>query len=206
MARKSKKKQEEEWIEGVLGLSGIGGAVAAYWLTKDAAISGIVAALGVCLAIMLLMMRKTAHQNRLRQSGIAQIDKMTGTQFEEYLGLLFQQLGYDSKVTQASGDFGADVILKKNGHTIVVQAKRYKTNVPIDAVQQVYAAAAHYKATGGAWVVSNSDYTPAAYKLAQSTRVRLINREQLIDLILRAKQSSKPVAKNQKLVKSKKPS
>ncbi|ARR10761.1 hypothetical protein AR543_p0153 (plasmid) [Paenibacillus bovis] len=111
---------------------------------------------------------------------------------------MFRALGYDSKVTQASGDFGADVVLKKNDHTIVVQAKRYKNNVPIEAVQQVYAAAAHYKATGGAWVVTNSDFTPAAYELAKSTRVRLINRDQLIDLILRTKQPQKPAAKKTK--------
>ncbi|ARR10763.1 restriction endonuclease [Paenibacillus bovis] len=191
MARKSKKKQEEEFVEGVLGLSGIGAGIGAYWLTEDATISGIVAALGIAIAIVMLVMRKTAQQNRLRMSGIAQIDKMTGTQFEEYLGLLFRQLGYDSRVTQASGDFGADVVLKKNGHMIVVQAKRYKTNVSVEAVQQVYAAAAHYKATGGAWVVTNSDYTPAAYQLAKSTKVRLINREQLIELILRTKQTKK---------------
>lgn len=51
---------------------------------------------------------------------------MTGREFEIYLSVLFRNLGYKVKLTKASGDYGADLILKKSGLSIVVQAKRYK--------------------------------------------------------------------------------
>jgi restriction system protein len=54
----------------------------------------------------------------------------------------------------------------------------------------------HYGASS-AWVVSNRDYTEQAYTLAKSNGVRLVNREQLIDMILAvnpAQYVSKPVS------------
>ncbi|GBG09531.1 hypothetical protein PAT3040_04181 [Paenibacillus agaridevorans] len=54
----------------------------------------------------------------------------------------------------------------------------------------------HYGATS-AWVVSNRDYTEQAYTLAKSNGVRLVNREQLIEMILAvnpAQSVSKPVS------------
>lgn len=41
----------------------------------------------------------------------------------------------------------------------------------------------HYGASS-VWVVSNRDYTEQAYTLAKSNGVRLVNREQLIEMIL----------------------
>ncbi|WP_354005997.1 restriction endonuclease [Paenibacillus vini] len=101
-----------------------------------------------------------------------------GVQFEQYLGNLFQAQGYKTKVTKAAGDYGADLILQKDAKKIVVQAKRYSKNVGIKAVQEAQASIAHYGAAE-AWVVTNSDCTAAAYDLAKSNRVRLINRERL---------------------------
>ncbi len=49
----------------------------------------------------------------MRQSGIDEIDQMTGRQFEEYVGTLFEKHGYRITYTPATGDFGADLILKK---------------------------------------------------------------------------------------------
>ena len=65
-------------------------------------------------------------EERLRQSGIREIDQMDGMEFEEYLGALFSGRGYDVKYTPVSGDYGADLILKKGQDVIVVQAKRYR--------------------------------------------------------------------------------
>ncbi|WP_025843750.1 restriction endonuclease [Brevibacillus agri] len=130
-------------------------------------------------------------QEKLRRSGIAEIDKMDGRQFEHYLGLLFHSQGYKTTVTRAAGDYGADLILEQNGRKVAVQAKRYSKNVGIDAVQQIVGALAHYGANA-AWVVTNRDFTDAAYKLAASNGVRLINREALIEMIQRMNTAAKP--------------
>ncbi|WP_235946958.1 restriction endonuclease [Paenibacillus glycinis] len=86
---------------------------------------------------------------------------------------MFHFQGYHAEVTQAAGDYGVDLHLTKQGKKIAVQAKRYKGNVGLEAVQQVQAEKAHYGATE-AWVVTNSDYTDQAYTLAKSNGVRLI--------------------------------
>jgi restriction system protein len=100
------------------------------------------------------------------------------------------------EVTRASGDFGADLVLKKEGKKIVVQAKRYSKNVGLKAVQEAQASIAYYKANE-AWVISNRDYTEEAKALAKSNGVRLINRSELINMMLKltptAVPSSEPV-------------
>ncbi|WP_246168669.1 restriction endonuclease [Paenibacillus antarcticus] len=137
--------------------------------------------------IAALIARKLKHEARLKSSGIAEIDKMEGVQFEQYLGHLFRSQGYKAEVTQATGDYGADLVLSKDGKRIVVQAKRYSKNVGLKAVQEVRGAVAHYRASA-AWVVTNRDYTEQAYKLAKSNNVRLISRDELIEMLLQMKE------------------
>ena len=66
----------------------------------------------------------------------------------------------------------------------MVQAKRHNQSIGISAVQQVHAAISYYKADE-AWVVTNQDYSKAAYELAQKSNIRLINRNQLIEIIVK---------------------
>ncbi|ANS77121.1 restriction endonuclease [Paenibacillus yonginensis] len=139
--------------------------------------------LGVGVAIGVIIYVAVSKVAKLKRSGIAEIDKMDGYQFEKFLGHLFRSQGYKAEVTQSSGDFGADLVLTKDGIRIVVQAKRYSKNVGLKAVQEAHSAMAHYSASE-AWVVSNADYTDQAYKLARSNHVRLINRDQLIEMLL----------------------
>lgn len=180
--RKSEAKQEEEFIQGVMGLTGFGSLGGTYLLTKSIQISLIVFAIAVVIVTAALIIRKKKHEERLKKSGIADIDKMEGIQFEHYLGHLFRAQGYKVEITKAVGDYGADLVIQKD-KKIVVQAKRYSKNVGIKAVQEAKSSIAHYGAVE-AWVVTNNDYTVAAYELAKSNSVKLINREALIEMIL----------------------
>ncbi|WP_339225445.1 restriction endonuclease [Paenibacillus sp. FSL H8-0332] len=92
-----------------------------------------------------------------------------------------------AEVTKAAGDYGADLVLSKDGKRIVVQAKRYSKNVGLKAVQEVRGTVSHYGASA-AWVVTNRDYTEQAYKLAKSNNVRLIGREELIEMLLQMRE------------------
>ncbi|KAF6620872.1 restriction endonuclease, partial [Paenibacillus sp. EKM208P] len=53
------------------------------------------------MVIAFIFYRTMAAATRLRNSGIAEIDKMDGHQFEKYLGHLFRAQGYKAEVTQA---------------------------------------------------------------------------------------------------------
>lgn len=125
---------------------------------------------------------RSLKRRKILQSGINEIDKMTGIEFENYLGVLFDSMGYDVQLTPASGDYGADLLLKKDGKSITVQAKRYSKTVGISSVQEVFSAKLYYKAHE-AWVVTNNSFTKNACELAKRSGVKLIGREQLIHFI-----------------------
>ncbi|MEK5476449.1 restriction endonuclease [Paenibacillus sp. FSL R5-0407] len=192
--RKSKAKQQEEFIQALLVLVLFISIFGTYGLTKSLQATVIITMLAFSIFVAVLIMIGIQRKERLKSSGIADIDKMEGVQFERYLGYLFQAQGYKCLVTKAVGDFGADLLLQRDGKKIVVQAKRYNKNVGIKAVQEAQASIAHYGASE-AWVVTNSDYTSAAYELAKSNKVRLINRDALVEMILSLNPGASPTPK-----------
>ncbi|KXV36874.1 restriction endonuclease [Gluconobacter albidus] len=98
--------------------------------------------------------------------------------YERHCALLLEQAGWDARVTQASGDQGADIIATKGGRKIVVQCKLYSQPVGNKAVQEVYTAKQHQQADA-AIVVSNAGYTIPARQLAATTGVHLLHHQEL---------------------------
>lgn len=186
MARRRKKKQADSLTE-LLAWLVILPAIYTWLETTSFFLAFIVFIIPFVIIILILRIRKNRREQRLMQSGIYDIDKMKGVQFEQYLSVLFKSLGYESTVTKASGDYGADLILIKNNKKIVIQAKRYSKNIGIRAVQEIRAAKDHYQANE-AWVVSNQAYTRSAIELSKTSNVKLIGREQLIEMILQKKE------------------
>ena len=153
-----------------------------------ATIEGVIGAILLYFVLLLAfkIWRKTRRTAKLRKSGIKQVDVMKGEEFERFLGELFKRRGYKVSYTATSGDYGADLILKDGPDIIAVQAKRYSSTVGVKAVQEIIGAVKMYNATE-AWVVTNSHYTRQAQKLADINDVYLIDREELIDMILNKK-------------------
>ena len=103
---------------------------------------------------------------------------MSGEQFEEYLKYNFEQFGYKVSLTPKTGDYGADLICKKNGQILIIQAKRYKDKVRNSAIQEIVAAKAYYKADK-CMVVTNSYFSEPAKELAKANDVELWDRDSL---------------------------
>ena len=118
------------------------------------------------------------------QEGISiqKIDSMSGSEFEEFLEILFEKMGFKVERTKLSGDQGADLIISKLGERVVVQAKRLKGKVSNKAVQEVAAAIKFYSADRG-MVVTNAAYTSSAVQLAEANNIELIDRYKLVLLI-----------------------
>lgn len=190
--RKSKKqsKKESELIFSSILVLGL----IMYYFTGDLITIGITIFVGVSIWFLLTFLKEKKKEMDLRQSGIYDIDKMDGIQFEHYLSTLFKSQGYNVKVTKATGDYGADLVLTKESEKIVVQAKRYSKNVGISAIQEISASKSYYNATR-AWVVSNSFFTKSAIELAQSNSVELLDRKALIDLVLKVNPNGVPTAR-----------
>lgn len=196
MAKRTKKqeKQLEEAIKGSLILL----ALATYLFTKSIGTTILVTFITIGLIIVFTINRVLNRRRILRNSGIAEIDKMDGIHFEYYLKELFINQGYKVEVTSASGDFGADLILKKDNNKIVVQAKRFSKSVGVKAIQEVKASQNYYNANES-WVVTNNYFTAPAEKLASSNNVILVDREELIKLITSMNPSAIPSVSNTKL-------
>lgn len=106
------------------------------------------------------------------------IDRMDGLEFEDYLLELFGKRGMDVWPTQATRDFGADLIIHTDSEILILQVKRYQDKVGLEAVQQVAAAVPYYKGTRGI-VITNNYYTDGAYELAAPNGVQLLDRDDL---------------------------
>lgn len=103
-----------------------------------------------------------------------------GAEFELRCRELLEEAGWAARLTAGTGDQGADIVAEKGGTTVVLQCKRYARPVGNKAVQEVAAARTYYGADVAA-VVSNSDYTEAARRLAHRNGVHLLHVDDLRD-------------------------
>jgi HJR/Mrr/RecB family endonuclease len=134
-------------------------------------------------AVLKTIFYKLKHKPKpLRSVTIYDIDKMDGIEFELVLKTLFENIGYSVELTPPTNDQGADLILKKFGDKISVQAKNWTANVGNDAVQQVVGSLKFYKTKRG-MVITSSDFTNQAITLAAHNHVELWNRDKLIEMI-----------------------
>jgi len=110
------------------------------------------------------------------------LDRMTGTEFVNFLADFFDNKGYHVRKNPPTHDFGADLIVDRFGETIAVQAKCRKQAVGITAVQEVHGARDYYL-TRRAMVISVGGFTNSAVKLANRLGVELWDRKKLFDEI-----------------------
>ena len=203
MAKRRTKKQQKKLEDGIKLLLILVAGVS-FYVTSDYVVTSWMVGLTLLAVIFYLVYQNKMRNERLRKSGIDDIDSMDGIQFEYYLKELYLSRGFGVEVTSASGDYGADLLLTKAGKRIVVQAKRYTKDVGIKAVQEVIGAKSYYKADE-AWVVSNSYFTKAARELAYKGNVLLVDRDELIDFILVFNPSiekANPAKMNQSVISS----
>jgi restriction system protein len=117
---------------------------------------------------------------------------LNGLDYEHFVGKRFNEAGWTSQVTKASGDQGADVKVWRDGVDAVVQCKWYQNAVGNKAVQEIVAARTHY-GVRKAIVVSKSGYTDAARELANTNAVCLIHHDEIPDLYERLSDLNKGV-------------
>lgn len=118
------------------------------------------------------------------------IDVMDGKTFENFLASLFQRKGYSVKQVGSSiGDYGADLVISKDGHIIAVQAKRHKSVIGVGAVREALGSIKMYKCSSG-MVVTNSYFTKQAEKLANVNKIDLWDRNILANQIKTNKTNS----------------
>lgn len=111
------------------------------------------------------------------------LDDISGIDFEMLTCDILASNGFElAENTQASADFGVDVLAFRDGISFAIQCKRYHSDVGIEAVQQVYAGRAYYECHV-AMVLTNQYFTPGAQKLADKIGVVLWDRDMLESLL-----------------------
>lgn len=189
----NRTKKEQKLLDQVVGFIIVAAGVIGWFTTESLVGVGVAVGIGFIAVIVIGVQRSLRFKKRMKESNIKDIDQMTGRQFEEYVGTLFTSFGYDVTYTPTTGDYGADLILKKGKEVIVVQAKRYKQSVGVKAVQEVLPAVKFYKGNI-ALVITNSTYTKQALLLAKHNNVRMIDRDALIRLSIEMKRNAQITA------------
>lgn len=131
------------------------------------------------------VMRLFRFEKRIRIGHVSleDIDEMTGIEFETFLSELYQTLGYGGEMTPHT-DFGIDLIVIKDGIRTGIQAKCYGEGrtVGVAAVNEVCGGAGHWKVQKKV-VITNRCFTKKAKISARSNRVKLIDRNDLQEMI-----------------------
>ena len=114
----------------------------------------------------------------------ANINELSGIEFETIIKNKFIELGFKAELTKASGDFGADIIIETiNNSRIAIQCKRFKNKVNLKAVQEVNSSLSHYGCDFGI-VITNNTFLRSAITLAASNDIELWDNDKLLRFLI----------------------
>lgn len=111
-----------------------------------------------------------------RRITIADVDLMSGSEFEVLVADMFSRMHYMTRVTKTSGDQGIDVIAERDEVVIGIQTKCYSSSVGNYAIQEAVAGGKFYRCNK-IIVVTNRNFTQSAIQLAKANEVVLWDRE-----------------------------
>lgn len=108
--------------------------------------------------------------------------------FEYFIADLWEEMGWETRVTNQSGDRGIDVIASREhpfDQTVVIQAKRYGADTKVGSRDaREYAGALHeHGSADSAIIVTTGGVTSGAFDSARETGVKIISGQKLATLI-----------------------
>jgi HJR/Mrr/RecB family endonuclease len=107
-------------------------------------------------------------------------------EFEKFIAKLFDVMGYQTKVTPKSGDYGIDVLAKKSGEVLAIQVKKYNIGNPVGNrdVQRLLGAMQYknFKANHGL-LITTSHFTVQAREQAKECPIELWDKHDLDKII-----------------------
>lgn len=100
------------------------------------------------------------------------VTELPGLEFSRFLHDMFRSLGFESDLMDGAGDMGVDLVLRWQGKSAVVQAKRLGKDSSVNrrAVSSAIAGKKYYGADH-ALVVSNRGFTEGAKTLAEGRAI-----------------------------------
>lgn len=111
---------------------------------------------------------------------------LTPAEFESLITNLFQAMGLETRLTQASRDGGVDCVAFDPrpifGGKVVIQAKRYKHTVGVSAVRDLFGTMQNEGASKGI-LVTTSGYGKASFDFAEGKPIELLSGSNLLYLL-----------------------
>ena len=107
---------------------------------------------------------------------------LTGPKFDRFLSQLFELLGYQVSTVATPGASGTSLMLAKDGASILVWSKRYRSTITLEAIKDAHFAMS-LSPVDEAWVVSTASATGQAQEVAERIGVRIIAGDDLTELI-----------------------
>lgn len=114
------------------------------------------------------------------------IEKMKPREFEYFCSELYRSLGYKTKLTPSTNDYGRDIILKKDGKIIFVECKHYNKNNLIgrEICQKLLGSMNMFNADAGI-IITTSDFHRNAIEVSTMVgNLQLVGFNEIIDMLV----------------------
>jgi restriction system protein len=152
-------------------------------------------------AISALRLWKTGHMLE-RQTGVESLRALPWKRFEDLIGEAYRRQRYGVEETLGGGaDGGIDLVLRRDGRTILVQCKRWRQPISVQAVRELYGVLIDRGATG-AKLVATTTFTSDAVAFAIGKPIELVGSTTLLELI-HGVQASRNIAAHASILMSK---
>ncbi len=189
--RRYYRRRSSTSSQGVVGLAVVAALVISAYgsrLNRALVYAAIVGLAVLALVVAVWLGRKWKARAAYAAASLAEIDAMSGIEFEKYVADLLRRQGYTGIKLTERYDLGVDIIARKDGVTWGIQVKRSSGMVKAAAIRQVVTALKHYNCDR-AMVITNATYSRPAVELARSNSCVLIDRSLLTTLAHNSAQS-----------------
>jgi len=113
---------------------------------------------------------------------VDRLTHMSGQEFEQWVANYCRRQGYETKITETTGDHGIDLLLRRQGKLVgVIQCKRWNDPIGEPVVRDFYGALMSIGAPKG-YLFATTSYTPQARAFVHGKPIQLIGLEDLIEI------------------------
>ena len=111
---------------------------------------------------------------------------LTPEGFEEFVGEVFEALGYQVEHVGGTGDEGADLRLARDGLRAIVQCKYHTKGVVGSPELQKFLGTIHHNRSHKGFFVTTRTFSLAAEKFSADHPIELIDGPRLVELVKEA--------------------
>lgn len=118
----------------------------------------------------------------------SRLQQLTGNEFEHFVADIWEERGWETSVTKRSRDEGIDVIAERSmpyTERVLIQTKRYKPNQKVGPreIREYHSTRDQRENVDKVLVVTTSEFTKNAKKIANDLNVKIINGRSLAQII-----------------------